>query len=403
MHIQLDPLGGIAGDMFIAAVLDAWPELTDDTLACIRSAGIAPEWRISVADHNDQTFRGTQFLIHEPANFESAHHHHYKDIANLLRNSSIESRVRNRALAIFKLLAEAEAEVHGVPVDDVSFHEVGAWDSVGDIVGAAFLIEKLSPTSWTLGPVPLGAGRINTAHGPMPVPAPATTRLLTGFSVVDDGIGGERVTPTGAAILRHLSDSLGMPVQGRSEAMTLCRTGTGFGTRTLPGISNICRIIAFERDTCALRSGQVGVIHFEIDDQSAEDLAIGIDALRAMDGVLDVLQIPAVGKKGRMVSQLQVLCQPNVLNSVIDTCFAQTTTLGLRWSVVARTSLERKLITDDSGDDPVSVKVASRPDGKLSAKAEAESIRRRGDHSDRESARREAEDNILQKIKLDGL
>jgi len=154
MHIQLDPLGGTAGDMFIAAVIDACPELADDTMACIRSVGIAPEWQLTVIGHNDLTFKGSRYVVHDPGNDEVAHHHHYTDIAERVGPAPIDERARGRALAILEIIAEAEAEIHGVPVIDVSFHDVRAWDSIADIIGAAFLIEKLVPRSWALGPVP---------------------------------------------------------------------------------------------------------------------------------------------------------------------------------------------------------------------------------------------------------
>ena len=183
MHIQLDPIGGIAGDMFIAAVLDAWPEWADDTFACIRSVGGVEDWPLELIAHNDETFAGTRFEIAEPGGNSPGYHghHHYADIVRHIAASPIDAAVRDRALAIFRVIAEAEGQVHGIPVDEVAFHEVGAWDSIGDVIGAAFLIDRMAPVSWTLGPVPLGGGRIHTAHGPMPVPAPATTLLLAGF------------------------------------------------------------------------------------------------------------------------------------------------------------------------------------------------------------------------------
>ena len=209
MHIQLDALGGIAGDMFIAAVLDAWPEYSDGTVASIRAAGISADWQVSLSDHKDDVFRGKRFLIKEPRGTDLPHHHIYREIVDRLRQSSLEVSVCNRATAILEMLAEAEAEVHGVAIEDVIFHEVGAWDSIGDVVGAAYLIEAIAPESWSLGPVPIGGGRVTTAHGPMPVPAPAAARLMQGFTMIDDGVMGERVTPTGAAILKYLAQILG--------------------------------------------------------------------------------------------------------------------------------------------------------------------------------------------------
>ncbi len=395
MHLQLDTLGGIAGDMFIAAILDAWPEYTDDTLASIRSAGISTDWQISVPEFQDGVFRGKRFLISEPRRSNPSHHHRYEDIVDRLCRSPLDSSVCKRAIEILELLAEAEADVHGVAIKDVTFHELGAWDSIGDVVGAAYLIETIAPASWSLGPVPIGGGRIETAHGPMPVPAPATARLLQGFTMIDDGIQGERVTPTGAAILRYLAQKLGMPQSMHPMPIKLCRVGTGFGTRTLPGISNICRVLAFECATDARIDDQIGVINFEIDDQTAEDLALGIDALRDSDGVLDVLQMPAVGKKGRMIFHVQVLCRLDVLDQIIDICFLQTTTIGLRWRVTARAILERDVVHSRTDSGSVAVKRVIRPDGTLSAKADADSMRERGGFAKRKKSRSIAEQTAL--------
>lgn len=397
MHIQLDPLGGIAGDMFIAAVLDAMPEWADETFECMRTVCGFNDWPLALIPHNDGTFSGTRFEIEQPRDnsTESHAHRHHADIVRHIFGAPIDPAVRERALAIFRVIAEAEAAVHGISVDKVAFHEVGAWDSIADVIGAAFLIARLSPTSWALGPVPMGGGRIHTAHGPMPVPAPATALLLAGFECIQDGVTGERVTPTGAAILRHLADSLGMPTGFSLGPMTLGRSGTGFGSSELPGISNVCRILTCEPAHAEVASAPVGHIAFEIDDQSPEDLALGIDALRKVEGILDVLQVTAIGKKGRMVCQLQVLCRPDALGRAVEACFAQTSTLGLRWSVVARSALMRETVVTNATKEQVLVKVASRPDGRHTAKAEAESVRHVGGRIERDELRRVAEDDAL--------
>jgi uncharacterized protein (DUF111 family) len=232
-------------------------------------------------------------------------------------------------------------------------------------------------------------------HGPMPVPAPATARLLRGFRVLDDGIAGERVTPTGAAILSYLRQELGDPVTEFPIAMNLERNGIGFGTRTLPGISNILRTVFYRELSEALISDRVGIIQFEIDDQTAEDIAVAIDILRADENVLDVLQMPAFGKKGRMVFHLQVLCRSDAVDDVIRVCLLQTTTLGVRWTVSQRATLKRETVITGTNTDSVSVKIAERPDGKVSAKSEIEDIRDSGTHGQRQARRREAEERAL--------
>lgn len=400
MHIQLDTLGGIAGDMFIAAVLDARPELTDEMFAAIRATGIPPAWEMSIADHCDDVFRGMRFTIRQPVNDGHAEHQRLRDIVRLLRKAPLNPKVCDRAVAIFEVLAKAEADVHGVEPDDVTFHEVGAWDSIGDIVGAAYLIETLDIVSWSVRSIPLGGGRITTAHGPMPVPAPATAKLLEGFALIDDGVDGERVTPTGAAILHYLQLEFGLPLSISSMPMTLKCSGTGFGTRVLPGISNVLRVLVFDRVATARIDDQVGVIQFELDDQTAEDLALGLDSLRTHEGALDVLQMPAVGKKGRMIFHVQILCRQDALDDMIDACFVQTTTLGLRWSVTSRAILSRRMMVIESGERSIAVKLAERPNGKLSAKSDAEDVRDVGGYGERRQMRRTAERLALQEDTL---
>ncbi|HKY00037.1 MAG TPA: LarC family nickel insertion protein [Steroidobacteraceae bacterium] len=394
MHLQFDILGGVAGDMFIAALADAWPEHGDGMLAAVRAAGLPADWELGIAAHRDHVLGGKRFQVIEPRSHAHGHSEHeghtsHRAIVTMLRTSSLPPAVVERAIAIFGLLADAESQVHGVAVDDVTYHEVGAWDSVADVVGAAWLLETLQPRSWSASPVPLGGGRVATAHGPMPVPAPATAILLRGFRLVDDGISGERVTPTGAALLAHLRDTLGPPAP-MAQPGRLARSGTGFGTRELPGLSNVLRVLAFETAALGADSERIGVIEFEVDDQTAEDLAVGLEALRVLPGVLDVVQAPAFGKKGRLVTQVRVLCRRERLSEAIDACFLETTTLGLRWSLVARRSLPRTGVGAAAGFD-VAVKRATRPDGRTTVKAEIASLAGPGGHAGRQQRRAQAE------------
>jgi uncharacterized protein (TIGR00299 family) protein len=400
MHIHLDILGGIAGDMFIAALLDAWPEHADGTLAAIRAAGLPADWDVGVDAHRDHLLGGRQFRVSEArasprgghGDSHAGHEGHtsHRAIVKMLRAAPLEPAVASRALEIFELLARAEAEVHGVEPADVTFHEVGAWDSVADIVGAAYLLHRLQPRSWSTSAIPLGSGRVATSHGPLPVPAPATAILLQGFPVFDDGIPGERVTPTGAALLAHLRQSVGEP-QRAQQPRRLSRRGAGFGTRILPGLSNVLRILALDDVAPAHGDDTIGVVEFEVDDQTPEDLATGIESLRELPGVLDVLLMPATGKKGRMVSHVRLLCRRDVLPIVTDACFTETATIGLRWSVAARVRLERESRTVNLEGREVSVKLTTRPDGTTSAKADMDDVKGTGGRAGRERRRRRAQ------------
>ena len=188
MHYHLDPVGGVAGDMFVAALLDMEPDSTAATLAAIRDSGLDPSVAVSHDDFNDGVLTGSRFTVGKP---ECTHHHaHWSAIKKNLSDSALSPAVTDRAIAIFADLAEAEAKVHNKAVSDVAFHEVGAWDSIADIVAAAYLIESLGPCTWSIGPIPIGKGRVKTEHGLLPVPAPATVLLLYGFEFIDDGFSG---------------------------------------------------------------------------------------------------------------------------------------------------------------------------------------------------------------------
>jgi uncharacterized protein (TIGR00299 family) protein len=390
-HIHLDPLGGLAGDMFLAALLDAFPEHVEDTFAAMRAAGLPGRWQTRLHPHHDGALSGQRVVIEGPPEDAEGPPAHFADLRAALRAAPLAPAVKDRAIAIFAELAEAEAAVHGVAVDEVHFHELADWDSVADIVGAASLIEAVAAASWSVAPLPIGGGRIESRHGPLPVPAPAAARLLRGFAVHDDGLTGERVTPTGAAVLRHLGPGARLP----PGQWRLGRTGHGFGTRRLPGISNVLRALVYDQEAAGRHHEQVAVIAFEVDDQSSEALAIGLDALRAVAGVLDVVQLPTIGKKGRLAIQIQVLARPETLDAVIERCFAETTTIGLRWRIEARAVLAREVVTVAAPGGDVEVKVVTRPGGVRTAKAAVDQVAGEG-HADRARRRRVAERRALE-------
>ena len=435
MQIQLDALGGVAGDMFVAAALDAFPDLEAGVIASVAAAlapSMAGEITCRLVPHNDGVLQGSRLLVErgapaqEPARDRHDHHGHGHDhhdhdhraagghhphgghrpwsaIEADLRRADLPAAVRDHALAIFGHLARVEASVHGIDVADVAFHEVGAWDSIADIVAAAHLIDALGAELWHVGALPLGSGRVRTAHGPLPVPAPATVLLLQGFAMLDDGIAGERVTPTGAAILRHLRDIHPRdPGSATPRAPRLLgRTGIGFGTKTLPGISNCLRLLVFDEVKADASSAvpspakpathrELAVIEFEVDDQSAEDLAMGLDRLREHEHVFDVVQAPMFGKKGRMTTHVRALARVDGVDDAIAACFRETTTIGLRHHVVEGAALPRTTATVAVDGHAVRVKVVDRPGGRT-AKAEADDALAHATHATRATIRREAE------------
>ena len=391
-RFHLDPVGGIAGDMVAAALLDARPKLGDGLREALAGLGLPPSVTIAIDPHRDDALAGLRFRVSIAGR---AGHGHVRlaDVGERLEAARIAPGVRRRARAIFTLLAEAEGAVHGTDPAEVAFHEVGAWDSTVDIVAAAFLIEALGPARWTAGAVPLGSGRVRCAHGLLPLPAPAVVHLLRGFATHDDGIAGERVTPTGAAILKHLA-----PAQTpAAEPETLTGVGTGFGSRTLPGLDNVLRIMEFAPIAPAAVQGSVALLRFEIDDQTPEDLALGLERLRARPGVLDVVQWPAYGKKGRMVATVQVLSKRAALDAALAAVFDETTTLGVRWSEVSRSTLVRDTACHTDAHGTVRVKRARRPAGAATAKAELADLAESAGHAEREERRRGAEAAALKR------
>ena len=384
-HLHLDPIGGVAGDMFVAALLDATP---DQEAPCCAAAALVAGAPCRLARHHDHVLAGARFVVDAPPHRDA--HQSWRDIRQRLQTAALAEPARRHALGIFRLLAEAEARVHGIAPEAVTFHEVGAVDSIADIVAASVLIAAQAdadgPASWSCAPLPLGGGRVETAHGVLPVPAPATALLLEGFATLDDGIGGERVTPTGAAILRHLGAQAPAPPGARR----LIGSGIGFGARRLPGLSNVLRVLISEAAPVAAGYRQLAVISFEVDDQTAEDLATGLDRIRAVPGVRDALQMPAFGKKGRMVTHIQVLAAPEALEAAVDACFRQTSTIGLRTHLVAGRTLPRATAELAVDGHRLRIKRVERPGG-ATAKAEADDLHAAEGHAARMRLRRRAE------------
>ena len=424
LDIQIDPLGGMAGDMFVAALLDLRPDLGEGLKKALSLCPLLDRVTCEISSHNDGVIAGMQFLVrrdgktddagfhghwhsepygqvhshphvhpHPPSHSEDveAHagsaHADWATIRFALESSPLDPDTVRHAIGIFSCLAAAEARVHGKSPEDVRFHEVGAWDSIADIVSAAWLVSQLGETRWSVTALPLGGGRVRTAHGLLPVPAPATALLMEGFSTIDDGISGERVTPTGAAIVRYFCDQTG----ARPKARTLIGSGFGFGTKRMPGISNCVRLLAFEPISAPIYSDdRIGVLECEIDDQTGEDMAHAVDNLRAMDGVIDVVQSPVFGKKGRMMTHLRVLVRDGSQAPVTQTIFEETTTIGVRHSIVERSVLHREFTEVESDGRTLHVKIVERPSSRT-AKLESDDLKSVAGARQRSALRKAAE------------
>ena len=387
MHIHLDLLGGISGDMFIGAILDCFPDLAESLSDQLVKAGFKDMVKLAIAPANDGMLTGTKFNVITDDDATSHDHRHYSDIVKLLEQSSLDSASRNAALEMFRIIAEAEAAIHGEPLADIAFHEVGAWDSIADVVCTACLIASLDADRWSVSSLPIGGGRIETAHGSLPVPAPATALILEGFEFHDDGIAGERITPTGAAIIKYLSPTQTAHVDGK-----LMHCGYGFGTRKLTGTSNVTRAMVFQAAASpAWSTDRVLQLEFEIDDQTPEELAVALEQIRAINGVLDVLQTASFGKKGRQLASVRILAAPTAEQEVIRACFDETTTLGIRRQFVSRAILERIESTVRRGDARYRLKTAARPSA-TTVKVEMDDVATtQGGHAARQRIRQDIE------------
>jgi uncharacterized protein (TIGR00299 family) protein len=376
LAIHLDLVGGIAGDMFVAAIADALPGLQRkilDALAAVRPEGAPmPEFAATMQAGLRASHFGvpatTYRVASDPAGAAGAS---YTELRDRVQTAPVMPATREHALALLALLANAEAKVHGTTVEKVHFHEIADWYSLMDIVAAGCIAANLAGARWTATPPPLGGGRVNTAHGVLPVPAPATCALLEGYPWRDDGIAGERVTPTGAAILRHLVSA--GDCTGRSATGRMIGIGSGAGTRTLPGTPNIVRALLFERERHAIASGIdgdiVSVLEFDVDDMTGEEIALAAERLRELAGVIDASLGMRVGKKGRPLTEFRVLANPAAASNIAHACFTETSTLGLRVREERRHVLRRAEVVAKIDETTVNVKVAQRPGGVRTGKA----------------------------------
>ena len=369
----LDAFSGISGDMTVGALLDLGLPLAAvrDAIAQLRLEGV----EVDATRIERSGIGATKFHVRvhgeHPDHGHHAHHHGhraYADIRALLERSALDARVRADALAIFARLADAEGRVHGVPTERVEFHEVGALDAIVDVVGAALGFAHLGAEAIHASALPLGQGRVRSAHGPLPVPAPAVVELLAGRPVrLDDG-AAELVTPTGAAIVAALARTEPVP------ELRISAVGYGAGERTLTDRPNLLRILVGEP---ALGAGvdEVVVLETTIDDMSPQLYEHVLDRLFAA-GARDAFLVPVVMKKSRPATMLRVLAAPADRERLATIVLAETSSIGLRWTTWRRTVLPREERTVETPYGAVRVKIARAPDGTVNVAPEFDDCRR---------------------------
>jgi uncharacterized protein (TIGR00299 family) protein len=304
---------------------------------------------------------------HEHGQEEHAHHEHahaahrsLSVILGIIAAAPLADTVKQRATRAFQLLGEAEAAIHSIPVEQVHFHEVGAVDTIVDIVCAAAGAEALGVDRWLASPLNVGSGTVNCQHGTLPVPAPATLALLGNAPVYSAGPPMERVTPTGAVILRMLNVTYA-PL----PALRISAAGYGAGGRETPGQPNLLRLLVGEDQSAPIEESEpIAVIETVIDDCTPQILAYVSELLLAA-GAWDVYRASVQMKKGRTGVQMTVLCRPDLMPALRDLLFRETTTIGLRWRLENKASLQREFLPVDTPWGKVRIKIARWPSGEI--------------------------------------
>lgn len=330
-----DCQSGISGDMILAALIDAGVELAALNRA-VGSLGL-PEVRLTLREVKKMGFRAAQVVVEHPQEHAHRHLHH---ITAMIERSCLNERQKTLAVKIFTRLAEAEARVHGTTIEKVHFHEVGAADSIADIVGAAVGLDLLGVDQVWASPVAVGGGRIKIAHGEVSVPAPATAELLRGVPIAPSSIQAELATPTGVAVLTTIAERFG-PL----PAMVIERTGCGAGQRDVEQQPNVLRLyvgapVASAPSPHAGTVDQVVVLETNLDDISGQWIGYVTERLLAA-GALDAFTTPIGMKKNRPGVMLSVIGRPNDMEALEAILFAETTTLGIRRRLVERSVLCR--------------------------------------------------------------
>jgi len=330
--LYLDCFSGISGDMTVGALIDAGADF--ETIKAGLASLKVPGFRLEAEKVNKKGITATQFRVlldeheHHP-------HRHLSHIVTIINESSLPAVVKDAAIETFRLLGEAEAAIHGMTIEQVHFHEVGAVDSIVDIVAAQYALHLLGIEEVVSSPLHVGAGTVHAAHGTMPVPAPATARLLQGKPTYGGPVQAELVTPTGAALVAQRVRQF-----GPAPAMTVQAIGYGSGTRDLPDRANVLRVLVGEAAGILPNLETITVIEANIDDMTGELFPPLLQALLDA-GARDAFATPILGKKGRPAQCVTVLCDAPQVQEMARVFFENSTTLGLRMREERRMVLER--------------------------------------------------------------
>ena len=347
--LYFDCFAGISGDMTVGALIDLGAD-EKELLRCLDSLHLHG-YRIEIKKALKNGISGTDFnvIIEEEHSHHSHHHHHHSrnlsDISEIINSSALDSSVKELSLKMFHEIAVAESKIHAKSIDEIHFHEVGAIDSIVDIVASAICLNMIKPDKIISSPLNLGEGTVECAHGVFPVPAPATAEILKGIPVYSSGIKKEMTTPTGAAIIKCISTEF-----SSFPAMKIFSTGYGLGKRNLE-VPNVLRAVIGETDY----SEKKMMIETNIDDMSGEIYSYLMNKLFE-SGALDVFIAPVIMKKSRPAHVLSVLCDSGKVDALEEIIFTETTTFGTRRYEVERSELERTISKVKTSYGEISVK-----------------------------------------------
>jgi uncharacterized protein (TIGR00299 family) protein len=361
----LDCFSGVSGDMFLGALLDAGLPL-EELERAIRTLSLEG-YNLKALRQEKNHLSGTRFEV--TVEKEKQVSRTFADIKDIIQASRLSQHVKARSIEVFESIAVEEGKIHHCPPEEVHFHEVGATDSIIDIVGTVFGIEHLGIAALYASAVPLGSGFAETRHGRIPIPAPATVALLKGIPVYDSGLKQEIVTPTGAALLKSLVAHF-----GHMPAMVVDAVGYGVGTRDLPDRPNLLRIMVGREQTEA-QTETVVILEANLDDTNPEWFGFLMDRLFEA-GALDVVFCPIQMKKNRPGVLIQVMGKPHQRDTFVDILFKESPTLGVRFRYSQRKVLERSSLEIDSPWGKMRVKKVLRPDGSFDIMPEYEACRK---------------------------
>jgi pyridinium-3,5-bisthiocarboxylic acid mononucleotide nickel chelatase len=359
-----DLIGGVSGDMFVAALLDLGLPLRRLRAELQRIPTV--EFEIKAAKKSVHSIRATRFHVTCPKNEAQRS---WKQIRELIKRSKLDAKIKATGMDVFSCLAQAEAKIHGIAVDDVHFHEVGATDSIVDVMAASIGIHDLGIDAFYFSRIPLGHGVTRSQHGPLPVPGPAALELLKGLPVFGVDVNNETVTPTGAALLRALGKSFGDQPQ-----MMIEKIGYGTGQKEFPTRPNLFRLILGESGT-GWQQEEMLVIETNIDDMNPQFFEHVMDRLFEA-GARDVFFSPIQMKKNRPAVLVRVIAEPRDRDRLARILFEETTTIGLRYHSVGRIILNRTEATIKTRFGDVKVKIFQEPGGEKRISPEYDDLKR---------------------------